>query len=301
MLAELSEIHQNFLFSSGYTQRTAQWFATAISLMAEWCEANDKPQDPSQWTPLIIHSYLAYLINTPGSKGKPRSKSTINSYYRALHSFCNHLREDLHLIENDPFLGMKQPKMENVLKPRLSNDDFNALLAAAQAGQQPLRDHALLLFLYDTGCRREEVRSLIRDNVFFREREAHVIGKGEKSRLVAFVSETALAMQKYDVKKRNKDCPYFFQTDQGTQLTPNGIVEILRRNGNRAGVHANAHKFRHTFATEVIRSGASTVVAQNLMGHTKPDITERYAKLLNSDVLHMHAQFSPVANRKKRP
>ena len=58
--------------------------------------------------------------------------------------------------------------------------------------------------------------------------------------------------------------------------------------GARAGVHANPHRFRHTFATWAIGNHARELDVQYLLGHSTSAMVRRYSATYD-------AAFSPAA------
>ena len=44
------------------------------------------------------------------------------------------------------------------------------------------------------------------------------------------------------------------------------------------------HQLRHTYASEMIRSGVTLPVLMKLLGHTSPDMTMRYVEVASSDL-----------------
>ncbi len=76
-----------------------------------------------------------------------------------------------------------------------------------------------------------------------------------------------------------------------------GTLEVLlRRLGTRAGVvGVHPHRFRHTFATWAIESGAREIDVQMLLGHSDLTMTQRYARTYTSEqAVRAHAELSPV-------
>ena len=56
------------------------------------------------------------------------------------------------------------------------------------------------------------------------------------------------------------------------------------------------HRFRHTFATWAIGSGAREIDVQMLLGHADLTMTQRYARAYTSEqAVRAHAELSPVA------
>ncbi len=46
--------------------------------------------------------------------------------------------------------------------------------------------------------------------------------------------------------------------------------------------HFRFHQFRHTYAVKMLSSGADILTVQELLAHASPEMTIRYAKLLDS-------------------
>ena len=58
---------------------------------------------------------------------------------------------------------------------------------------------------------------------------------------------------------------------------------ILRRVGERSGVRkVHPHRFRHTFATWAIQSGAREIDVQLLLGYADLRVTQRNARTYSS-------------------
>ncbi len=80
-----------------------------------------------------------------------------------------------------------------------------------------------------------------------------------------------------------KDLPHrsewVFATAKGRRI--NHLLRRLKTIAQKAGVKdATLHKFRHTYATRLLESGADIVTVQKLLGHSDIDTTRQY---LNPD------------------
>mgnify|MGYP001823801299 CR=1 FL=1 len=74
----------------------------------------------------------------------------------------------------------------------LERDEVQALFASLPTvGSQALRDHALLLFLYNTGARAQEAADLRQDHLELPRRRVRLHGKGDKWRVCPLWEETA--------------------------------------------------------------------------------------------------------------
>ncbi len=156
-----------------------------------------------------------------------------------------------------------------------------------------LRDRALILLLLDTGLRIHEAHSLRVVDIL--DSTCIVRGKGGKHRVVAFSPETRLALQRY-----LKACPYHPQAEQPLwyggkgALTLNGIKQVVRDAGKRAGLPVGAHQLRRTFATWSLRQGISLEHLRLLMGHSDLKVLQQYLALVEEDLKQAHEQYSPL-------
>ena len=71
---------------------------------------------------------------------------------------------------------------------------------------------------------------------------------------------------------------------------------LFTRLGQRAGVHTNPHRFRHTFATWAIENHARALGVQYLLGRSTSAMVRRYSATYHAaKAAAAHAAFSPAA------
>jgi integrase/recombinase XerD len=74
-------------------------------------------------------------------------------------------------------------------------------------------------------------------------------------------------------------------------MTPAGLRSLSRHHRHTTGVsQANPHRFRHTFATDMIRAGVSLPALMQLMGHAQIHTTLVYVQLTAQDVYQQYAR-----------
>jgi len=74
------------------------------------------------------------------------------------------------------------------------------------------------------------------------------------------------------------------------------LIEIGSIQDDLAGVHANPHRFRHTFATWAIENHARELDVQYLLGHSTSAMVRRYSATYDAaKAADAHAAFSPAA------
>jgi integrase/recombinase XerD len=203
------------------------------------------------------------------------------------------------IVQENVFASVPLVRRPLVIKPPFSPADVQALLddqnRETYAG---FRNYALVLFLLDSGVRASECVGLRLSDIDWERRRAFIRhGKGEKQRWVGFGTRTERALREFVGRFRGEDEGAVFQTAAGADMTgPHTLDVLLSRIGTHAGVDkVHPHRFRHTFATWAIESGAREIDVQMLLGHSDLTMTQRYARTYTSEqAVRAHGALSPV-------
>lgn len=74
-------------------------------------------------------------------------------------------------------------------------------------------------------------------------------------------------------------------------MTPAGLRSLFRYHRRTTGVTiANPHRFRHTFASDMVRAGVSLPALMQLMGHADIKTTMLYVQVTPQDVYLQYAR-----------
>jgi integrase/recombinase XerD len=153
-------------------------------------------------------------------------------------------------------------------------------------GRLALRDRALLLFLYNTGARVQEVADLRAGHL---DLGVHPLvrlhGKGDKWRTCPLwqqTAETLNALLASSSPPPGPEAAVF--TAHGQPLTRYGIYKIVRRHAAslddpRTGRTISPHTFRHTAAVHLLEAGVEVNVIRGWLGHADLSTTNRYAEI----------------------
>ena len=68
----------------------------------------------------------------------------------------------------------------------------------------------------------------------------------------------------------------------------------LERTGDRAGVKVNAHILRRTFDNLSLRAGINPLHLQALMEHSSLEMTRRYIKMVDTELIQAHKEHGPI-------
>ncbi|MGA2581158.1 MAG: site-specific integrase [Bryobacteraceae bacterium] len=157
-------------------------------------------------------------------------------------------------------------------------------------------DLAIVGLMVLHGLRSCEVLALNTDDLLSADSQIRVSGKGNKPRMLPLVPETAQLLQHYLHLERPANCgPILFVSlkgrARGCRMTPAGLRSLFRHHRHTTGVsQANPHRFRHTFATDMIRAGVSLPALMQLMGHAQIHTTLVYVQLTAQDVYQQYAR-----------
>jgi site-specific recombinase XerD len=149
------------------------------------------------------------------------------------------------------------------------------------------RDYAILMMLARLGLRAGEIAALTLDDIGWRSGEMLVRAKGRQRARMPMPPDVGVAVVAYlrDGRPTSSCRRLFLRT-----LAPHvgfasgcAITMIARTALERAGIrgyaHQGAHIFRHSLATELLRSGATLSEIGQLLRHRSHDTTRIYAKV----------------------
>lgn len=168
------------------------------------------------------------------------------------------------------------------------------------------RDLGIAHLMLFCGLRSSEVRHLHLSDVNAFDRCLRVHGKGNRQRIVPVNSEFLAVISDYRRLERPMATTddHLFVVLQGTRrgqpMTAAGLRRLFRyrRASNALLANANAHRFRHTFGTDMARSGMRLPILQKLMGHGDAKTTLQYINLSMADVAaEYHRALASIANR----
>jgi site-specific recombinase XerD len=188
--------------------------------------------------------------------------------------------------------GVPVKKSPRPLVTYLEKVEMDAVLAAPDPSTaQGRRDHALLLFLYNTGARADEVaqariEDLTLPQVADRDLASVLIrGKGNKARLCPLWAQTVRELTVL-VRGRDPAEPVFLNRC-GRPITRFGIHTLVERSATRAAAQlaslatkrVSPHTIRHTTATHLLRAGVDINTIRAWLGHVSLRTTNVYAEV----------------------
>jgi len=158
------------------------------------------------------------------------------------------------------------------------------------------RDLAIVGLMLLQGLRSAEVLALNRDDALLSEAQLRVPGKGNKFRFLPLAPETVQLLNHYLRLERPNPCSAALFVSlkgraRGTRMTAAGLRSLFRYHRQATGIQlANPHRFRHTFASDMIRAGMSLPALMQLMGHADIQTTLLYVLVTPQDVYLEYAR-----------
>ncbi len=244
---------------------------------------------------------------------KNLSNKTLNYYMIAIRSFLKYLSKmDIKSLSPEKIELADTPDREIHF---LEKEEVERILEAFSGnGILDLRNRAILETLFSTGLRVSELASLDRDKINLERNEFSISGKGGKRRVVFLSDEASEYLSKYLNKRHDTDSAVFIKEkrktknkeekteekqttgkfeDLGGRLTVRQIERIVKEAAKKAGVvkKVTPHTMRHSFATDILRSGADLRSVQNLLGHSSITTTQAYTHITDKHLREIHKKF----------
>jgi len=168
----------------------------------------------------------------------------------------------------------------------VSPDDVERAIRSCGEGPTGLRDRAILLLLARLALRAGDVADLRLGDIDWDTAEIRVAGKSRREAALPLPQDVGDALHAYVAKARpvTDEDKVFLRAMAPVRAfaDPSAVSGVARRALDRAGVTTfagrGAHVFRHSQATELLRSGADLDVIQALLRHASPSTTAIYAK-----------------------
>ena len=169
--------------------------------------------------------------------------------------------------------------------PYLEKPEIDALLAAPdRSTPQGARDHALLLFLYNTGARVSEATTLRIGDVEWHAMSVRITGKGRKQRRCPLWAETIRHLRL--LAGERPDDASLFVNRRGEPYTRYGVHTLVERyvaqlrtvTPTLRAKRISPHVIRHSTATHLLQAGVDLNTIRAWLGHVSIDTTSIYAE-----------------------
>ena len=229
-------------------------------------------------TKLDTTDILKFLATFENKRTLNRKLSSINTFFH----FC-HKQDFTHEKIKIPMA--KVPK--NLPKYMSSEEILQGLKNIDRSQLMGLRDYALILFLYASGCRISEALNVQRSDIvdgWLKIRFA----KGEKERIVPLAPIAVQALESY-MQEQDMASSYIWLNYKGDILSRISAFKIVKK---YLGV--SPHVLRHSFASSLIIGGADLRVVKELLGHSSLETTQIYTHIQKQNLAETMNSYHPL-------
>ena len=230
----------------------------------------------------VVRAFLAHLESE-----RRCSTATRNQRLASIHALARfigaHSPEHVEWCAQVRMVPIKKGVTTSVTY--LEKPEIDALLAAPdRTSSQGARDHALLLFLYNSGARASEAASLRIGDIDWHAKSVRILGKGSKERRCPLWANTIEHLRGLAGQQPND--AHVFLNRRGEPITRFGIHTMVERYVARLllttpalrGKRISPHVIRHSTATHLLQAGVDINTIRAWLGHVSLDTTNIYAE-----------------------
>ncbi len=237
-----------------------------------------------------LEMFIAYIAD------KGNSKTTRSRKISSIKEFFKYLHEEERIIENNPAITLKNPKLDKKLPVYLKLNEAKRLLDAVE-GKHKERDYAILTLFLNCGLRLSELVNIniddLKDNML-RIRN----GKGSKDRDIILNDIAIKAVKDYlEVRLKNKGEKALFLSNRNKRISTRNVQEMVKKYIEKAKLNKkySVHKLRHTCASLLHQNGVDIRDIQELLGHEDLSTTSIYTHL-NKEKMKKAVAANPLNN-----
>jgi integrase len=254
---------------------------STVSAFQDFCLASDKAPRTSHEYSKYVGRFLVWLGHTSPTQGDVLRWLTENAKLGVSNSWLTVARAALKSY--DAFVtystgGQLVPAGRRshpvrAIPVAAEEDEIEAVLRVADD-----RTRLTVLLMADIGLRRAEVASLRWEDVSIEKRELDVLRKGG---FVQTLPYDITGRLRDEMEKQQKMAGPVIPGSGGNQREGSLIDQIVKAVCKDASIRPlNCHSFRHRFAREAARGGASSSALQRMLGHSSLRTTEEYLRTL---------------------
>ncbi|SNT12521.1 Site-specific recombinase XerD [Anaerovirgula multivorans] len=233
-----------------------------------------------------VKDYISWL------KEQDYSSKSINLKLTAIRSFLNYCSEEDFELRGiyTEVCSVKKLKEEKKPIQYLQATATSAILSAydTKTGKHR-RNRMLLILLYDTGARVQELSDLNFSSLHLDVKNPYItlVGKGRKSRNVPLMSKTVKHLEVYlkEFHSTGNETPLFYSLLDGKphRLSTDSIslvlktaADIARQNCNDVPDNVHCHLIRKTKAMDLYKNGVPLPFIMQLLGHESMSTTSGF-------------------------
>jgi len=300
----IKDFLEHLIVERQLSSHTIRNYRLYLDKFTDWVKEHYGDIKPEELGMKQVRSYRLYLAKHKNERGEKLAPVTQSYYVIALRSFLRFLvKNDRDVLSPDK---IELPKTDSRNLKFLDFEMFERMVSQANTSKiNGLRDRVMMEVLFSTGLRVSELASLDRSTINLEKKEFGVKGKGGSVRVV-FLSDRAVKwIEKYLSKREDSYEPLFIrhdgrepeiddpQADEKMRLTVRSIQRAIKKYGRKAKLPftVTPHVLRHSFATDLLSSGAGLREVQEMLGHKNVSTTQIYTHVTNPQLKKVHERY----------
>ncbi|MDO4432057.1 MAG: tyrosine-type recombinase/integrase [Aerococcaceae bacterium] len=249
-----------------------------------------------------IKDFIDFLaLTTVKTSTLKRKIASLKSFYRYLEEqkicaenplakISYHFQSEKRLPKTIPYHELRQ--LYDYLEERVT------LSKTPHAHRQSCRNLLLCLLLLATGLRISELCQLKLSQIHLRQRTIHVLGKGNKERILYIGHErTFQLLEEYLLNNFNHSSTYLFPGKETHDHLKEQSVRLLLKSISAKlnfSIPITPHMFRHSFATMLLDNNVDIRYIQQLLGHSSIAVTQIYTHVSSAKQQEILVHHNPL-------
>jgi site-specific recombinase XerD len=203
--------------------------------------------------------------------------ATANHHIKLIRHMLN-LSIEWQMLDTNPASRIHMFAEDNKVERYMNDAQLANLLAVLRTDS--CRSVCLIaMFLLATGCRLNEALSACWPQVDKDKRVWRIPASNSKSKRMRPVPLNETALDVLNQLNTEGEYEHLF-INKKTKKPYVNIAKVWERLRVKAGLpHLRCHDLRHQAASNLINSGSSLYIVQQILGHSDPSVTQRYSHL----------------------
>ena len=293
--------YQKFLrylqYEKRFSTHTLTAYGTDLKQFFYFIKTTYQVETVSEITHFFIRSWIVSLLD------QKLDSRTVNRKISSLKTFFRFLQREK-AISHNPMLKIIAPKTAKKLPVFVDRHKMDQLLDGIpfKEGFEGIRDKLVINLFYQTGMRLSELINLKESDVDVFNLTVKVLGKRNKERVIPITPEMKDEISLYILEKKKvftdiSSQLYLFVRNDGNKLYPKFVYRLVNIMLSQVTTNKkrSPHVLRHTFATEMLNSGAQINAIKEILGHSSLAATQVYTHNSIEKLKNIYKQAHPKA------
>ena len=284
-------LHDYMPVTRNLSDKSVEAYKQSLKTYLQFLEEEKSLKDEKVTFYSFSREYITNYIKWLKTKGYvPKTINLkLTATIRSFLKYCSEEDFELRGIYNKVCTVKKQKEEKKPIEYLQSSATAAILSAYDTKTSKHRRNRMLLIMLYDTGARVQELADLNISSLHLEMEHPFVIliGKGKKSRNVPLLQKTVRHLRVYlqEFHPDNKECPLFYSLLDGKphrfstdtiSLVLKKAVDKARSDGVDVPENVHCHTIRKTKAMDLYKNGVPLPFIMQLLGHENMSITSGF-------------------------